>query len=249
MRRFLNLVLFNPVLWLSFGSILLLLGGVGLGDVPTISAQIRQARQLPDLVDARPGSVALFEGRISPETPLVYGEFVSYLQEQYQSCWDSSCWVETARETPPLWLTVGEQTVQIANQDYRLEATEHTLEEAAPTWTKGTLRSRGFRRGSPIVGIGEVAAQAGSRQVTAEFIWAGTRSGYLDHLEAYRRRSVWWGGGFLAGGLVLGAIGGGQLWRFVRSIQAEAAAQASAEPASHTTRKRRKQQRRERTDV
>jgi hypothetical protein len=251
MRRFWNSILFNPVIWLSIGGVLLLLGIVVLGDVPGISTRLQQLQQLPDLDDAAPGAVAMFEGTISPQTPLVYGDFVSYTQEQYQSCWDSSCWVETGRETPPLWLWLAQQTVQIANQDYRFESTEHTLEEAAPTWTKGTLRSRGFRRGSTIFGIGEARDWAGDRQVLAEFIWAGTRASYRDHLAAYRRRSLWWGSGFLASGLLLSGIGVWQLRQFLRSIQSETSAPLR-DPLARTTiqNKRRKQkQRRERTDV
>lgn len=240
MRRLRDLILFNPVIWLSIGGILLLLGIAGLSDVPAISARLGQLRQLAYLDDAPPGAVAMFEGTISAETPLVYGEFVSYVQEQYQSCGESSCWVETARESPPLWLAIAEQTVQIANQNYHFESTEHTLEEAPPGWTKGTLRSRGFRRGSTIFGIGEARDQAGERQVLAEFIWAGTRASYLGHLQAYRQRSLWWGGGFLASGLLLSAIGSWQSWQFVRSVRS-----ASAElprPTPHT-KSRRKQQR------
>src|ERR1044071_3934217 len=132
MRRFWDSVLFNPVIWLSIGGVLLLLGIVVLGDVPAISRQLRQLQELTYLDDAPSGAVAMFEGTISPETPLVYGDFVSYIQEQYQSCWDSSCWVESGRETPPLWLTMARQRVQIANQDYRFESTEHELQEASP---------------------------------------------------------------------------------------------------------------------
>lgn len=251
MRRFWNLILFNPVIWLSIGGVLLLLGIVVLADVPAISSEMRQLQELPYLDDARPGAVAMFEGRISPETPLVYDEFVSYIQEQYQSCWDSSCWVETGRETPPLWLTMARQQVQIANQDYRFESTEHELEEAPPSWTKGTLRSRGFRRGSTVFGIGEARDMVGQRQVLAEFIWAGTRASYREHLEGYQWRSLWWGGGFLASGLLLSGIGGWQAWQFIRSVRSETPA-ASADPLTNATikNKRRKQkQRRERTDV
>ncbi|HEY0605624.1 MAG TPA: hypothetical protein VGD58_22060 [Herpetosiphonaceae bacterium] len=245
MRRLLNLILYNPVIWLSFGGILLLLGIVVLADIPSISGQIRQLEQLPYLDDAPAGAIAMFEGRISPETPLIYGEFVSYVQEQYQSCWDSSCWVETGRETPPLWLTIAGQTVQIANQDYRFESTEHDLEEAPPGWTSGTRRSRGFRRNSMIFGIGEARDGAGKRQVLAEFIWAGTHAGYLDHLAAYRWRSIWWGGGFLASGLALSAIGLWQARRFLREVRAETAAQAAnvSSVAPRTTRRKKKQRR------
>ena len=249
MHRFWNLILFNPVIWLSIGIVLLLIGIVALYDVPGISARIQQLQELPYLDDARPGAVAMFEGRISPETPLVYDDFVSYIQEQYQSCWDSSCWVETGRETPPLWLTMARQPVQIANQDYRFESTEYELEEAPPSWTKGTLRSRGFRRGSTVFGIGESRDWAGERQVLAEFIWAGTRASYREHLEGYRWRSLWWGGGFLASGLLLSGIGGWQARQFIRSVRSETLA---VDPLAGTTikNKRRKQkQRRERTDV
>lgn len=244
MRQLRDSLLFNPVIWLSFGSILLLLGIAGLYDLPAISAQLRQLQQLPDLTDSPPGVVAMFEGRISPQTPLVYDEFVSYVQEQYQSCGETSCWVETGRESPPLWVAIADETVRIANQSYRFESTEHTLEEAAPTWTKGSRRSRGFRRGSPVFGIGEVVALAGERQVAAEFIWAGTRADYLAHLRAYHRRSVWWGGGFLASGLALSAIGGWQGWRFVQSVRSSPQPGASGQLAKltpHTVPRKKKQ--------
>ncbi|HEY0737083.1 MAG TPA: hypothetical protein VGD69_19360 [Herpetosiphonaceae bacterium] len=250
MRRLLNLILFNPVIWLSIGGVLVLFGIVGLYDVPGISARLQQLQQLPYLDDAPAGAVAMFEGRISPETPQVYGEFVSYVQEQYRSCGENSCWTETGRETPPLWLTIAGQTVQIANQDYRFESTEHELKEAPPGWTQGALRSRGFRRNSMIFGIGEARDWAGKRQVLAEFIWAGTRASYRDHLEAYRWRSLWWGSGFLASGLLLSAIGFWQARRFLREVRAEAAAQAAnLSNAAPQTIRRKKKQRRERTDV
>lgn len=251
MRRFWNVILFNPVIWLSIGIVLLLFGIVGLYDVPGISARLQQIQQLPYLDDASPGAVAMFEGTISPQTPLVYDNFVSYVQEQYQSCGETSCWTETGRETPPLWLTIAQQTVQIANQDYRFESTEHELKEAAPTWTKGARRSRGFRRGSRIFGIGEARDRAGERQVLAEFIWAGTRASYRDHLEAYRWRSLWWGSGFMASGLLLSGIGVWQARRFLQSVRSEAPVPLSNPLVSTTiqNKRRKKKPRRERTDV
>lgn len=219
MRKFLETILFNPILWLIFGGVLLLLGAAVAGDIPAITAHVRQIEQLPSVDDTSQAAIVAFEGRISRQTPTIYGEFVSYLREAYQSCGRSSCWVETTRETPPLQVASGDLLVQIVNDDYRFETTAHTVEEAQPTLTTGTIRSRGFRPDSQVFGIGEVVERAGKPQVRAEFLWAGTQADYMTHLQAYRRRSLWWGGGFLTSGLLLSIVGTWQGWQFLRSVQ------------------------------
>lgn len=178
----------NPV---TLFVVVLLTGLVGFALVTAVpeykerlaTAERLQPMSVAALGDSQPGSEVILEGRISPQSPAVYGSFVAYVREEYRTtdAFGNSVarWDEVARETPPLVVALPDGDVRIANNDYSFDTTATTLREAEPTLTKGAVQSRGYVAGDPVLVLGTVVDTNGSRAVKATFFYAGTRAAYL----------------------------------------------------------------------
>jgi hypothetical protein len=164
----------------------------------------------------------MIEGRISEDNQKLHRDFVAYVREEYRDEFlDGDYiqrWVEVKRETPPLQITLADGEVRIDNDDYTFDTTAVTIEEAAPTVTKGAVQSRGYTVNSPVMLIGRVES-GGS--VKAEFLYAGSRSAYIAEMRSVAARSVPVGVAFLAMSLLTGFLCVRELRRFLREIAAE----------------------------
>ena len=202
-------------------------------DSPASSAHGARAEQLVPvsaamLADSAPGREVLLEGRISSHNTKVYRDFVAYVREEYRDDTldgtSNQHWVEAARDTPPLLVTLTDGEARIVNSDYALQSTAITVEEAKPTFTKGAVQSRGFVAGSPVLALGTVGADG---TVHAEFIYAGTRAAYIDDMNRVATRSLPIGVAFLLVCVVCAGVGVWQLRRFWREVRAEQTAEAA----------------------
>lgn len=226
-------VVLNPFVLLAVG---LVVGGIGVAlvlDSPSYAARRARAERLAPsgaaaLADSAPGREVLLEGRISPRNPTLHRQFVAYVREEYRDealdGASSQRWVEVERVTPPLLVSLAGGEARIANSTYAFDTTAVTVEEAAPTFTKGAVQSRGFVAGSPVLAIGRVAANG---DVEAEFLYAGTRAEYVQELERVAARSLPAGLALLGAGLAGVAVGTWRLRGALREIAAEQAAGAA----------------------
>lgn len=221
MRWLLDNVLLNPLVLLPIGLIFAFVGAAQVYDFPATRSHISHVEQLPLLAGATPGQAAFVEGRISSQNPTVYRQFVTCLREEYHR----RHWVEVARATPPLVIETGGGRARVTNNDYSLETTAVTVEEAAPTFTKGAVQARGFVAGSPALAVGSVAA--GTEELVAEFLYAGTRAEYIAWQRNAQQRGLWWGSGFLLFGIGCVSLGVRQLRKFLRETRVTEQARAT----------------------
>jgi hypothetical protein len=242
MRTCLTRVIFNPFVLVVVGLVLFVLGA-GLGfDVRASMLQARRIEQAAHLGGASPGRLAWVEGKIGGQTPVIYRDFVSFVREAYQSCGRSSCWVEVARQTPALTIEQPDGRVfEIANDDYALESTALTVEEAGPTAFKGAVQSRGFAIGTTIVAVGTAKERSGTLALDAEFVSGGTRDQYIDDMRRYTRRAVIGSGACLLLAIICMIVALWQLRQFLRETRQE---QRLPRPAPQPGRKQRPRSRR-----
>jgi hypothetical protein len=209
-------VALNPFVLLPVGLVIAVLGAMVVADIPPTLRDLNSLRQLPAFASAKPGERTFVEGHISEHNQPVYHQFVAYLREDYRSSTArTSGWIEVARQTPPFVIEMQGESVQIVNDYYVLESTDVTLEEASPTLTKGAVQSRGFVVGSPVLAVGFVDQE--TKELVAEFLYAGTRDDYLAFLTRFLRNVVWRGSGSLATAFILIVQAGRQLRLFLRS--------------------------------
>lgn len=219
MRTFRDRILFNPAIWLPIGLSLACLGGFLVGDIPSSRAASAQLQQLPAVHEAAVGQLAVAEGQVSADAPALEDGFVIVVREVYKSCGRSSCWSEVERASPPFVIAADEGPVRIFNGDYAIETTAVERQDARPSWTSGSRRSRGFVAGSPMVAVGVVAGNDRAFVFEADWVAAGTRAEYLEAQAQYHSRGLRWGGAILGTGLLLTAIGLYQTWRFLREVR------------------------------
>ena len=207
-RSIVNKVL-DPVLLVIGGGVAVLIGGIFLAIL--IFDPVSDLEQLRPVPTASPNEAAYIEGRVSAAMPRVYKEFVAYVREAYKNCGRTSCWVEVARDTPPLVIETNVGSALVVNSDYLFETADVTIEEEAPTFTQGAIQARGFTVGSPVVAIG--VREADGTGLIAEVLYADTREALLKHQAESTSGLLLWGGGLFLGGLAAVAVG---VLRFVR---------------------------------
>lgn len=197
-------VVFNPLVMLSLGGVVVLIGGALVIGVRQDEARARVIESAEVLGTSAVGKTAVVEARISAQNPAVDGAMVAFVREAYRSCGDSSCWVEVARLTPPLLLDERERSVRIVNDDYEFGSTAHTVEESQPTLTEGAVRSRGFRAGDTMMVLG--IAQSAS-QIDARTVYAGTTTEAVAVLRGGARAATLSGFAAAVGGLAWCGLG------------------------------------------
>jgi hypothetical protein len=220
-------VFLNPLVLLA---VAIVAGGIGsmlLLDVPTYTQRLARVERLTpitatSLATSPQDREILIEGRISANNPKLHRDFVAYVREEYRDEFlDGDTiqrWVEVKRETPPLLITLADGEIRLANNDYLFDTTAVTIEEAAPTITKGAIQTRGYTVNSPVMLIGQ--AEAGGR-VHAEFVYAGSRAAYITELRSVVDRSLPIGLAFMLVSMIAIIAGVREIRRFLREIAAE----------------------------
>ena len=238
-RGCLSHVILNPMVMLSLSVIVIIGGALMLALVRQDNASARAIQQAATLGTDAVGGSAVVEARVSPTNPTVNGTLVAFVREAYSTCWESQCWVERARVTPPLVLDDIERPVRIVNDDYALGSTAHTVEEAQPTITEGTIRARGFKVGDTVLVIG-IARSAD--EIEAQTMYAGTRADVLAYLSSGARVAVVGAWSAIVGGIAWGAFGVWVLMGHVREIRQEQRTEGSS-TSKHAQRPGRKKRR------
>lgn len=240
-------VILNPIVLFAAALLGIIIGVTLLLDAPAfIKRQVRAEQLAPvsaeALLDSSPGREVLLEGRISANNPTLYRNFVAYVREEYRDEFfdgdTTQRWVEVERATPPLLITVAGGDVRLANDDYTFDTTAVTIEEVAPTVTRGAVQARGYMANNPVVAIGHVVEDG---TVKAEFLYSGSRADYVAEMRRVAARSLPTGLAFLALGIVSTAGFVLQMRSALKEIAAESAAeQALLEAQARTHRHKRR---------
>ena len=199
------------------------------------TGQVRQMEALPlspaAALNARPpGSQVLVEGQISRRNEKRFRSFVVYWAEEFRG-WNEkndnlnqAIWVEIERVTPPLRLDLPDGPVRIANNDYTFQSGTMGSAEGPVTWQDredlvwdqstqmGTRHYTGLEIGSPVLALGVVTETVEGRALRAEWLYGGTRAGYLTRQREAVALITWLGPLFAVIGLGIMALGV-WLWR------------------------------------
>jgi hypothetical protein len=156
------------------------------------------------LTDVPPGREVLVEGRIAPDQPVRFRNFVAYVKEEEQRDQRererSGNWKTVDKITPPLHLIVGDDgSVRVVNTDYALHF-------AATQW-RDTSRIidtnySGLVSGEAVFVRGRAAA-GGIEAIT---VGSGTRASYLAAVAGNAAVGWWLGVGFMAVGTLMVTI-------------------------------------------
>ncbi|MCU0495091.1 MAG: hypothetical protein MUD01_26180 [Chloroflexaceae bacterium] len=211
---------------LLFGLCFVALGvGLGVFGAQAASASAARAERLTPLSAGALGSGALgqevlVEGVVDASNQPRFRNFVAYTMDEYQGRDnnDRQNWDERERVTPPLLIAVGNRTMQLANNNYRLEGNlvEWRNSEsltASTVFEEGTKRYQGLEPDATVMSIGTLVRGQNGLALQAEFIFAGNRAAYIASQQegAFALRIV---------GLIFGIVGGilalAGLWVFVR---------------------------------
>jgi hypothetical protein len=214
MRFLINKVLLNPGVLMPIGLLFVFLGFFSLTELPSAQSQLRQFEKLLQMAAATSGQTAFIEGVIINRNQTVHRQFTAYLREEYRSSGRTSRMAEVARHTPPLLIESNGQTIRVSNNDYVLEKTDFTVEEAPPTFSKGAVQTRGFVIGSPVLTVGTVSENG--KEFVAEFLYAGTRAEFIAYLNRQVHFGLWYGSSFLLVGALMTILGVGLSWSFLR---------------------------------
>ena len=156
------------------------------------------------LTDIPPGREVIVEGRIAPDQPVTFRNFVAYKKEEEQRDEQerkrSGNWKTVEMVTPPLHLIVGvDGNVRVVNAGYGLLYTKTHWTDASKIIDTQYL---GIAAGEAVFVRGTVAAGG----IEAAFVGSGTRASYLATVEG-NIGVVWWlGVGFMALGTLMSCI-------------------------------------------
>jgi hypothetical protein len=153
--------------------------------------------ELPDLRSAS-GSVGILEGRIAADAPPLRDGFVAYVREVYRGRPgrnSQSKWHFDHRQTQPLTVETPGGNVRISNTDYQFDTKLHDwthaeVQESAPTFTQGAVRTRGLLPGKPVMIIGTVKPGTSGQEAVAHTIVGMDRGTYLQTLNRYNERKT-----------------------------------------------------------
>jgi hypothetical protein len=172
------------------------------------------------LAERPAGQESLIEGRISERNPVHFRSFVAYIRYEYQGRDDDgdAKWSEDDRVTPPLLLDLPGGRVQLANDDYGLPGRRVIWQsEPSLTWNsgsgEGTKSYEGFERGNPVLAVGVVVEGATGREFRAEWLYGGTRAGYIGEQRSSAKIARWVGLIFMAVGAIVFSVG---VWVWLR---------------------------------
>lgn len=156
------------------------------------------------LTDTPAGREVIVEGRIAPDQPRLFREFVAYVKEEERRDRrdsDDTAWKEVDRRTPPLQLVADGGRIAVVNADYSLVwARTRWRDEARVIDTVYT----GLAAGDPVFVRGRAAAGG----VEAIVVGTGTRASYLAAVADNAGVAWWLGTGLGIAGAVLVIVGG-----------------------------------------
>lgn len=195
------------------GGIGLVLGGAGFvvwhfvpGIVAAEHARL-EALPSPDaisLTDTPAGRDVIVEGRIAPDQPIRFRNFVAYVKEEERRDKRDDDgrgdWKVVETVTPPLHLIVGDDgSVRVLNANYAI------------TWAKTQWRDTGQIIDTNYSGLvaGEavfVRGTAAAGGLEAVTIGSGTRASYLAQVAGNAGVAWWLGVGFMSLGTLMVAI-------------------------------------------
>lgn len=140
-----------------------------------------------------PGSPALLEGRLVAREPAGPQDFVAFHRERFLRVESEGAskgkevWNRTGTVRPKLAVEAGGTTIEIANQDYRLDTWPHhgrtDVVPRAPNLFESTERYLGFKAGDLVTFDGHVVAAEGRPGTPPRFaatvLFGGNASAYL----------------------------------------------------------------------
>ena len=155
------------------------------------------------LTDTPAGREVIVEGRIAPDQPVTFRNFVAYKKEEEQrdkrERERTGNWKTVEMVTPPLHLIVGDGSVRVVNADYGLMFTKTQWTDESKVIDTQYL---GVAAGEAVFVRGTAAAGG----IQAAFVGSGTRASYLATVEG-NIGVVWWlGVGFMTLGTLMAAI-------------------------------------------
>jgi hypothetical protein len=140
----------------------------------------------PTVVQIAPGSTVLIEGRLSALNQPHYHDFIAYVREEYRgrSGDGSAIWHEDQRVTPALLIDIAGGSVQLANNDYRLDSPHQRWQDrdtliANDTGLGGTRRYTGLIANRPVTVIGILINGPSGPALRTTFVFGGTRAEYI----------------------------------------------------------------------
>src|SRR3954447_23870888 len=189
---------------LIVGPIGLVLGGAGYVVArfvpPMVAAEHARLVALPtpdavSLTDTPAGREVIVEGRIAPDQPVRFRNFVAYVKEEEQRDKKererSGNWKTVETVTPPLRVIVGgEGSVRVLNASYRVTSTTQWTDDAQIIDTHYS----GLVPGEAVYILGTTAAGG----LEAATVGSGTRASYLAMVAGNAGVAWWLGVGFMA---------------------------------------------------
>lgn len=148
------------------------------------------------LTDTPPGREVIVEGRIAPDQPTRFRDFVAYVKEEERRDKRDDDgrgdWKVVERVTPPLHLIVGgDGSVRVLNADYAVHF--------ARTQWRDTARVIDTNYTGLVAGEGVfVRGRAAAGGIEAITVGSGTRASYLATVAGNAAVGWWLGVGFMA---------------------------------------------------
>jgi hypothetical protein len=161
----------------------------------------------PDAVsvtDLAPGLEVIVEGRIAPDQPVRFRNFVAYVKEEEQRDQRererSGNWKTVATVTPPLHLIVGDDgSARVVNASYALHFARTQWRDTGQIID---TNYSGLVAGEAVFVRGRAAA-GGIEAIT---VGSGTRASYLEAVAGNAAVGWWLGVGFMALGTLMAAM-------------------------------------------
>jgi hypothetical protein len=157
-----------------------------------------EALPTPDAIslpDTPPGREVIVEGRIAPDQPVRFRNFVAYVKEEEQrdkrERERTGNWKTVETVTPPLRLIVGDGSVRVVDASYSMIFAKTQWSDTAQiidTHYSGLVAGEAvFARGTAVAG-----------GLDASIVGSGTRASYLATVAGNAAVGWWLGVGFMA---------------------------------------------------
>lgn len=175
------------------------------------------------LTDTPAGREVIVEGRIAPDQPTLFRDFVAYVKEEERRDGrddDDREWKEVERRTPPLRLAADGGVIALVNANYSIVWAKTQWRDAARVID---TNYSGLVAREPVFARGRVATGG----LDAIVVGSGTRESYLAQVAANAGVAWWLGTGLEITGAICVLIAGILLtvaWRTSHATSARPAA-------------------------
>jgi hypothetical protein len=159
------------------------------------------------ITDTPAGLEVILEGRIAPDQPVAFRDFVAYVKEEERRDKKEGDgrgdWKTVDKITPPLHLIVGDDgSVRVVNTDYGIlfaKTRWHDTSKIIDTVYTGLVTGEAvFVRGTTAAG-----------GINATIVGSGTRASYLATVAGNEGVAWWLGAGFMALGTLMVLLAAG----------------------------------------